>query len=129
VEIQLYDDELDALDNAPITLKAPSDQFATQHSGQMDELASQVPSSQPITLQFNIIEHLRDRYGYDVHRQPSWTPNLHGTPVADVKAAKCRFLFESTAHPILLAPAIENFCNVLANRNVRVHNLPQAWDL
>ena len=128
-EIQQYDNELDAFDNAPTTLKAPSDKFAVQHSGQMDELASLEPASQPISLHFDVVEHLRDRYGYDVHRQPSWTPRLHGRPVTDVVVAKGRFLFESTTHHTLLAPAIENFCNVLANQNVRVHNLPPAWDL
>lgn len=93
------------------------------------ELAPLESSSQPISLQFDIVEHLRDRYGYDVHCRPSWTPNLHGRPVADVRTAKGRFLFESASHPTLLAPAIENFCNVLANQDVRVHNLPPAWDL
>ena len=128
-EIQQYDDELDASNNAPMTLKAPPDQFLAQHSGQMDELASLTPSSQPILLQFDVAEHLRDRYGYDVYRQPSWTPNLHGTPVADVVAAKGLFLYESASHSATLTPAIENFCNVLANQSVRVHNLPPAWDL
>lgn len=59
-EIQQYDDELDAFNNAPTTLKAPPDQFLAQHSGQMDELASLIPSSQPILLQFDVVEHLRD---------------------------------------------------------------------
>jgi hypothetical protein len=97
----------------------------------MDELASQVPLTQPISLQFDVVEHLRDRYGYDVHRRPSWTPNLHGTAVADVGAAKGLFLFESAKHSVLLAPAIKNFCNVLANQSmsIRVQNLPPAWDL
>ena len=128
-EMQQYDDELDALDNAPTTLKPPSDQFAAQHAGQIDELASQLPSSQPVSLPFDIVEHLKDRYGFDVHRRPFWTPNLHGPKVADVNVAKGRLLCQSAPHPILLAPAIENFCNVLANQGVRVHNLSSAWDL
>ena len=80
-KMQRYDDELDASDNAPSTLKAPSDKFATQHSGQMDELAllsatpgryhtgstALAPSSLPVSLQFDTIKHLKDRYGYDVH--------------------------------------------------------------
>jgi hypothetical protein len=128
VEIQQFDDELEFA-NALTTLKAPSDQFADQHSGLMDELASRVPSSQPISLQFDVVEHLRDRYGFDAHRHPSWTPNLHDKPVADVVAAKGRFLFQSTSSPQFLEEAITNFCNVLANADVRVHNLPRAWDL
>jgi hypothetical protein len=128
-EIEQYDDEIDAFDNASTTLKPPSDQFAAQHAGQMDELASQVDSSQPVPLQFDIVEHLKDRYGFDVHRRPSWTPNLHGQQVAEVDVAKGRFLFQTASHPTLLAPAIENFYNVLANKGVRVHNLSSAWDL
>ena len=128
-EIQQYDDELDAFNSAPTTLKAPSDQFAAQHSGHIDELASLVSPSQPNTFEFDIIEHLKDRYGYDVFRQPSWTPNLHDEKVADVDAAKTRFLFRKFRHPTILAPAIENFCNAIANKQVRVHNLPQSWDL
>ena len=130
--MQWYHDELNASDNAPSTLKAPSDKFTTQHSGQMDELAllsatlggyhtgstALAPSSLPVSLQFDIVKHLKDRYGYDVHRQPSWTPNLHGEKVCDVVMAKGRILFESTDHHILLAPAIKNFCNVLANEKI-----------
>lgn len=129
VEIQRYDDEVAASDDAPATLKAPLDQFAFQHSGQVDELASTVPSSQAISLKFNIVDHLRDRYGYDVYRQPTWTPNLHGEPVADVVTAKRRFLFDSSPHHATLVPAIENFCNVLVNKNIQVRNLPLGWDL
>jgi len=129
VDIQQYDDELDAFDNAPTTLKAPSDQYTAQHSGQMDELASLEPSTQPTVLTFDIVEHLKDRYGYDVHRRPSWTPNLHGQQVADVAVAKRHLLFESASHHACLAPAIENFCNILTNQHVRLHNLPPAWDL
>ena len=122
-EIQQYDDELDAFDNAPTTLKAPSDQFAAQHSGLMDELASLNPSFQSVSIPFDLIEHLRDRYGYDVHRKPSWTPNIHGQKVKDVDVAKGRILYQSTSHPLLFAPAIENFCNVLANLDIRVSHL------
>ena len=75
-------------DNAPTTLKAPSDQFAAQHSGHIDKLLSLVPPFQPITFEFNIIEHLRDQYGYNDYRQPSWMPNLHDEKVADVGVAK-----------------------------------------
>jgi len=128
-EMEQYDDELDAFNNVSTTFKAPTDQYAAQHSGQMDELALLVPSSQPVSLQFDIVEHLKDRYGYDVHRKPYWTPALHGPKVADVVVAKGRFLFQSTSHPIILAPAIENFCNVLANTDLRVHNLSSGWDL
>ena len=60
VEIQQYNDELDAFDNAPTTLKALSDQYTAQHSGQMDELALSGPSTQPTVLTFDIVEHLKD---------------------------------------------------------------------
>jgi hypothetical protein len=128
-DIQQYENELEAFHRNPSTLKAPSDQFAAQHSGQMDELGSLEASSQVVKMEFKIVEHLKDRYGYDVHHRPFWTPNLHDITVADVKVAKCHLLFESTAHPVILEPAIENFYNVLANQNVRVHNLTSAWDL
>ena len=119
-EIQQYDDELEA----------PLDQYAAQHSGQMDELESSVIlSSQPVFFQFDIVEHLRDQYGYDVHHKPSWTPSIHGAKVSSVDAAKARFLFKEASHHVLLEPAIENFCNVLANPDVRVRNLSQGWDL
>lgn len=128
-EIQQYEDELDAFDNAPAKLKAPLDQFAAQHSGHIDELASFVPSSQPISLKFDIADHLKDRYGYDVYHKPNWTPNLHRTLVPDAVSAKRRFLFEASSHHIMLEPAIQNFCNVLGNKDLRVRNLPQGWDL
>lgn len=127
-EMQQYDEELNAADNAP-SLKIPSDRYAEKHSGQMDE-AGPTSSFNTASLVFDLVDYLRDRHGYDVHRRPSWTPRLHGTPTVDsVEAAKRFILFESATHPVSVAESIENFCNVLRNENLRVHNLPQSWDL
>ena len=95
VEMQQYKDVLDASHNAPVTLQVPSDKYAAIHSGQMNELSPHEPSSKPIPLALDIIEHLKDRYGFDAHHQLS---HLHDIPVKDIITAKRHFLFESADH-------------------------------
>jgi hypothetical protein len=135
VELEQYEEELAAFEFAPATLKAPSDQFSTQHSGQVDELASAAPSSQAISIEFDIVEHLKDRYGFDAHHRSIRTPLLHSQPAVDVVEgvkivdAKRLFLFDSYPLHATLEPAIKTFCSVLSNEEVQVRNLTRAWDL
>jgi hypothetical protein len=127
-EMQRYDDELDAADNVP-TLTAPSDRYAGQHSGLMDEIGPTVPFHFTSQLTFDLVDYLKDRHGYDAHRRPAWTPRLHGPPVGSVGDAKKHLLFDSVTHPAHLTESIQNFCNILRNGSLRLHNLSQSWDL